>query len=206
MSDADPDEKAAPRWIDEPRNIVIVVLAQGMAFFGIGLAIWYGSERAPAAFLRWEALDLLVGALLAGALVGSMLAIALVFPRFLQWAAEEQQHLFPSGRPYRPVHVILVSLAAGVGEEALFRGGMQTLLGDYLPAWITIAAASLLFVVVHLGSLGASALIFIYSLAFGAAYHLTGSLLGVMLAHALFDIWALVTVQRELLRRGILKT
>lgn len=205
MKQADTEETAAPHWLDAPRNITIVVLGQGAAFFLIGLGIWYGSGRDPADFLRFEGLDLLVAALLAGALVGSMLLVVGLFPRFIGWAAEQQRFLFPGGRRYRPAHILLISLAAGIGEEALFRGGLQTLIGDHLPAWAAILAASLLFVLVHLGSRAVAVFVFAYSLAFGIVYQGTGSLVGVMLAHAVFDIWAIAIVQRELSRRGELE-
>ncbi|MDQ4086425.1 MAG: CPBP family intramembrane metalloprotease [Pseudomonadota bacterium] len=194
-----------PHWLDSPRNVTLLVLLQGAVFFGIGIAVWYASGRAPSDFLRWEAKDLIVGAALGAALVGSMQAIASAFPRFVPWAAEQQRRLFPGGRRYRPADILLISAAAGIGEEALFRGGLQTFMADHLPPSIAICMASLLFVLMHLGSPGVSAFIFVYSLAFGLAYHQTGSLVGVMLAHAAFDIWALALVQRELSRRGMLK-
>lgn len=204
MKQGGTEPTASPHWLDAPRNVVIVVLGQGAVFFLIALAIWYGSGRDPADFLRLEPADLLVAALLGGALIGSMETIVRAFPRFIGWAAEQQRFLFPGGRRYRRTHILLISVAAGVGEEALFRGGLQSLIADHLPAWAAILAASLLFVLVHLGSRAVAAFIFVYSVAFGIAYHYTGSLAGVMLAHMLFDIWAIVIVQRELVRSGLL--
>jgi hypothetical protein len=198
-------ETEFPHWLDEPRSIAMLVLAQGAVFAGIGLAIWYGSGRDPWAFVRWEADDVVVAALTGGALVGSMLAIAAAFPRFVEWAAGQQRFLFAHGRRYRPAHILLLSIGAGVGEEALFRGGLQTFAADHLPAWAAILVVSLLFTAVHLGSRGVSAFIFVYSLAFGIVYHFTGSLVGVMLAHMLFDIWAIAVIQRELVRQGIVE-
>lgn len=203
MSEPGADGTAPPHWLDAPRNVAIVVLLQGVAFFAIGLAIWYGSGREPSAFLRWQPRDFLVAVLLGGALIGSMQAIAWAFPRFVAWAAEQQRMLFPGGRPYRPAHILLISAAAGIGEEALFRGGLQTWLGDHLPVWAAILLASLVFVAMHLRSPGASAFVLIYSVTFGIVYQWTGSLVGVMLAHAFFDIWALTLVQRELVRSGL---
>jgi membrane protease YdiL (CAAX protease family) len=77
-------------------------------------------------------------------------------------------------------------------------------MSDHLPVGAAIILASLLFVVLHLGSRGVSAFIFAHSLTFGMAYHLTDSLVGVMLAHTSFDIWALAMLQRELAREGLL--
>ena len=205
MSRIGPEETAAPHWLDEPRNVAMLILLQGAVFFGIGLAIWYGSGRDPTAFLSWQAGDLAVAALTGGALIGSMLAIARAFPGFVAWAAGQQRFLFAHGRRYRPLHILLLSIAAGVGEEALFRGGLQTFAADHVPAWAAILAVSLLFTAVHLGSRGVAAFIFAYSAAFGLVYHATGSLLGVMLAHTAFDIWAIALIQRELVRQGVVE-
>jgi len=204
MSRIGPQETASPHWLDEPRNVAMLILLQGAVFSGLGLAIWYGSGREPMAFVEWEADDFSVAALTGGALIGSMLAIARAFPGFVGWAAGQQRFLFAHGRRYRPLHILLLSIAAGVGEEALFRGGLQTIAADHLPAWAAILVVSLLFTGVHLGSRGLSAFIFAYSAIFGIVYHSTGSLMGVMLAHTAFDIWAIAVIQREL-RQGVVE-
>ena len=198
-------EKDKPHWLDEPRNIAWLVLAQGAVGFALGLAFWWGSGRELADFLTFEPADLVVAAFTAGALIGSMQAIALAFPRFVAWAAERQRLLFAHGRRYRPAHILLISIGAGFGEEALFRGGLQTLAADHLPAALAIFLVSLLFAALHLPARGVFPFIFVYSLLFGAVFHVTGSLLGVALAHTLFDVWALALVQRELVRQGAVK-
>lgn len=206
MGEARNERTDSPSWLDEPRNIALLVLVQGAVGFALGLAVWYGSGRAPAAFFAWQAGDLIVAAATAGVLIGSMLAVVGAFPGFLPWAADRQRLYFAHGRRYRPSHIVLISLSAGVGEEALFRGGLQTFAGDYLPAWAAILLVSLLFAALHIRSRGVFAFVLAYSLLFGAVYHATGSLAGVMLAHAAFDAWAIAMVQRELVRRGLLET
>ena len=205
MSGTGERDTQQPHWLDEPRNIALAVLAQGAVAFGIGLAIWYGSGRPLSAFLGWSVADLIVAALTAAVLIGSMQAIALAFPRFVSWAAERQRLLFAHRRRYRPTHILLIAIGAGFGEEALFRGGLQTFAADHLPFWAAILLVSLLFAALHLGSLGIFAFIFAYSLLFGLVYHHSGSLVGVMLAHTIFDVWALALVQRELIRQGFVR-
>ena len=196
------DGSAPPHWLDEPRNIALLVIAQGAVGFGLGLAIWVASGRAPSAFFAWRPGDLVVAAATAAILIGAMGAVVLAFPRFLAWAADRQRLYFAHGRRYRPAHILLISLSAGIGEEALFRGGLQTLAADHLPAWAAILLVSLLFAALHIRSRGVFAFVLAYSLLFGAVYHATASLVGVMLAHAAFDVWALALVQRELVRQG----
>ncbi len=202
MSEEEKPKARAPAWIESPRNLALILLLQGLLFLAIGLVIFSASGGAPAYFIRWEWSDVAAGLLLTAAMVGSMQGMLWAFPGLLGWAAEKQRFLFSGGRPFRLWQIIIISLSAGIGEEALFRGGLQTGLSLYMPAWGAILLSSLLFTLVHLGSPGISAFLFAYSLAFGAVYQLTGSLLAVMLAHALFDVWAIHVVQRELVRRG----
>jgi uncharacterized protein len=195
----------APSWIDEPRNIAWLLVLQGLFGLAVGLAIWWGTGRDLADFVGLGTEDLIVGAVTAAVLIGSMQAILILVPGFLSWAAEQQRELFEHGRAYAPAHILVISIGAGIGEEALFRGGLQTVLGDHLPAWAAIALVSFAFAAVHLKQRVVSAFIFFYGAAFGAVYHYSGSLAGVMIAHALFDVWALFVLQREMERQGIVK-
>lgn len=198
-------EAPSPHWLDSPRNIVLLVALQGAAGFAIGLAIWWGIGRAPGAFVGFGARDLLVGALTAAALILAMQAILLAFPRLLAWAADRQKMLFAHQKRYRPTHILAIALGAGIGEEALFRGGLQTFLAGHTTPAAAILLASLAFTILHWNAAGLLAFVFAYSLVFGAVYERTGSLAGVMLAHAAFDVWALAMVQRELVRQGFVR-
>lgn len=108
------------------------------------------------------------------------------------------------GRGYSRLQILLLAAAAGIGEEALFRGGLQTFASDHLPAAAAILLSAALFAALHPISVGIVAMVFAIGLLFGIIYEVTGSLLGVMLAHAAYDVWALAIVQRELARRGML--
>jgi membrane protease YdiL (CAAX protease family) len=87
--------------------------------------------------------------------------------------------------------VIAVGAVAGIGEEWLFRGVVQPLVG-----WI---AASLVFGFAHVG--GRSMLPFgVWAsgmgLALGALAHLTGGLTAPMVAHGVYDMLALAYIRR----------
>ena len=200
-----PEEPGTPIWIDRPGNIVGLILLQGLVGLGAGLAIWWGSGRSLETFVGLHPVDLAVAASVTAALIGSMWLVMLAFPGFLAWSAAQQKILFASGKPYSTGQILLISLAAGVGEEALFRGGLQTFLTDHIPAWSAILLVSLAFALVHLAGPILLAFIFGYSLLFGLAFHYSQSLSGVMAAHALFDVWALTLVQRELMRQGLVR-
>jgi len=92
-----------------------------------------------------------------------------------------------------PLSIIAVGAAAGVGEEWLFRGVVQPLVG--------LVAASVLFGLAHVGGrpmaafgVWASAM----GLILGTLATLTGGLTAPIVAHGVYDILAL-----QFLRRGV---
>ena len=98
---------------------------------------------------------------------------------------------------------MIVSLGAGIGEEALFRGGVQTLAGEYMPAPLAVLVASALFAFVHMAKPPIAAIIFSIGVLFGTIYWQTGSLLMVMIGHALYDVFAIWYLQKEMHRLGV---
>ena len=99
--------------------------------------------------------------------------------------------------------IVAISLIAGISEEVSLRGGLQTLLGDHVGAPAAIVIASALFAALHLTKPLITMLLFGIGLIFGAVYWYTGSLLGVIIAHVLYDIWALRYLTREMHRLGL---
>jgi membrane protease YdiL (CAAX protease family) len=90
---------------------------------------------------------------------------------------------------------ILLSLTAGVCEEALYRGFLIRYLHDgaaALPLFLALAAASLAFGLAHIYQ-GAPALLRtgIAGLAFGLLFLMTGSLIPAVVLHALIDLQGL---------------
>lgn len=93
-------------------------------------------------------------------------------------------------------HFAVISILAGLGEELLFRGLIQTSLVDWLGTWPGIVAAGLLFGLAHPMSkayIVAAAVIGIY---LGWLFVATGNLLTPIITHALYDMVALVYLSR----------
>jgi membrane protease YdiL (CAAX protease family) len=89
-----------------------------------------------------------------------------------------------------------VSLAAGWGEELLFRGlvqgGLSRLIGGQFAPWIAVGLASLLFGVCHWLNTTYAILAMLAGVYFGVTYLATGTLLAPMTAHAVYDFLALL--------------
>jgi hypothetical protein len=96
----------------------------------------------------------------------------------------------------------VISLAAGVGEEMLFRGVVQGGLSRWLGTAWGLALASALFGLAHVVNWAyaiAAALIGAY---LGTVWLLTGNLLAPILTHALYDFCALVYFLRAQMSPG----
>ncbi len=108
----------------------------------------------------------------------------------VEWLIRE---MFPSASVPQ---FAMIALLAGVGEELLFRGVLQTKLGDWTTPMVGLAITSVLFGLAH----ALSKLYFAFAIAVGAFlgwlalhYH---DLAAPMVAHALYDFVALVYLSR----------
>jgi membrane protease YdiL (CAAX protease family) len=97
-----------------------------------------------------------------------------------------REMLRPLFATVRPLEIVGVSLAAGVGEELLFRGAVQAEFG--------LAIASVLFGLAHIG--GRSSVVFglwvaVMGFGLGGLAHAAGGLLAPIVAHAAYDAMAI---------------
>ena len=200
------------READDQAAIPAITLGKAMGLLGfqaigmiaIGTWLWDWSGREAERFVSLSAPEVLQGFALGLGLIALAFAIFRGLPRLsetlVRMQAETYAFLGPKlGMPA----IVFISLCAGVGEEALFRGGLQTLLGDELGAPLAILLSSAVFAAIHLGKPVITALLLVVGAIFGVVYWLTGSLLAVMIGHTLYDIWALRYLHREFVRLGL---
>jgi membrane protease YdiL (CAAX protease family) len=90
--------------------------------------------------------------------------------------------------------IIVVSLLAGVGEELLIRGVLQSFLVSNLGAIWGILSASLIFGLLHFMTKTYVLLTFALGLLFGIAFHYTDSIVLVMVGHTVYDIIAFTLI------------
>lgn len=183
------------------RELVKFLGAQALVFTAAGLAIWWVSGRDVDAFISFGTDEVLTGFGIGIGLIAIAGALFVGLPRISEKLVgmQAENFAFLERGLSMPV-IVFFSLCAGVGEEALFRGGIQTLLSDYLPVWMAIAVSSALFAAVHFAKPPIAALIFGIGVAFGFIYWWTGSLLAVMIGHAVYDVFAFWYLQKELHR------
>jgi len=114
-------------------------------------------------------------------------------------AAELLPELFPSATRFQ---LVVVSLAAGFGEELLFRGlvqaGIAGWIGGTAGSWIGLVAGAALFGLAHPITRAYALVAAAIGVYLGGLMVLTGSVLTPLAAHAAYDYLAL----ELLLRRG----
>jgi len=90
--------------------------------------------------------------------------------------------------------IVVISILAGIGEELLIRAVLQTFLVSSIgPIW-GIIGASLIFGLLHYMTKTYVLLTFILGLLFGLAFYFTGSIMLVMLGHAVYDFAAFAII------------
>lgn len=95
----------------------------------------------------------------------------------------------------------VVSLAAGVGEEVLFRGAIQPLAVTYTSPLVGLAIASVLFGAVHAATPAYFWLATGVGVYLGALTLMRGEILSAIVVHALYDFVALTCISRGWLPR-----
>jgi membrane protease YdiL (CAAX protease family) len=95
----------------------------------------------------------------------------------------------------------LIAALAGIGEEMLFRGLIQTWLTGLAGPTVAIVATAALFGLAHAISRSYVFFAFLLGLILGYLYYVTASLPSVMIAHAVYDFVALTYGVRVLAKR-----
>lgn len=168
---------------------------------GLGVLAWFLGwlvGQPPLESFHWSLHDLGVG-------VAASVPMLLGFWLCLYWRVgplarikafceEVVRPLFQSCRWYE---LALLCLSAGVGEEMLFRGLLQSGLVLWLGFWAGILTASALFGLMHALTPTYAILAGVMGLYLGLIWYANGNLLSAMATHSLYDFVALVYFVRS---------
>ncbi|MCC7086344.1 MAG: CPBP family intramembrane metalloprotease [Pirellulales bacterium] len=94
-----------------------------------------------------------------------------------------------------------IAAMAGIGEELLFRGVLQPLLVEFLGSVAGIAITSFVFGLLHAVTTTYAVLAFAVSVYLGWLAMATDGITGAIIAHALYDFFALLYLTRR--KRGL---
>jgi membrane protease YdiL (CAAX protease family) len=175
---------------DQPGRDVIIMFAVffegGLAPLSLILGWWWGHN--PLTRFSWSLWDAVRGAAAALPLIGLFL-LMLRWPvgplkRIKSFCEDEFVPLL-AGSSWSDM--ALIAISAGVGEEMLFRGAIQSSLGGWLGNVWGLLLASLLFGMLHPISIPYIVITIVLGVCLGAEYLYTNNLLAVMVTHALYD-------------------
>jgi membrane protease YdiL (CAAX protease family) len=118
------------------------------------------------------------------------------FPPLRRLRQSVDELVVPLFAPCTLIDFLLLSLVAGLGEEALFRGVIQSPLSHYLPAWAAIAVAGVLFGLVHWINFTYAVFATIIGVYLGWLFSTFDNLLPPIIVHTLYDFAALAYLTR----------
>ena len=127
-------------------------------------------------------------------------AVVLAVHRGIPWArrlAESVEEILEPLLLNSPARLALVAVLAGLGEEALFRGVLQSAFAAAAGPGAGLAAAALLFGAAHFVSRAYAALATLFGLYLGALYLWSGNLLVPATVHAAYDLVLLLYLRRR---------
>jgi len=175
-----------------PGNVVwlAIVFEGGLVVLAWGLGWLLESPPFGHVYLSWQDIAW-------GAVATCPPLMAMFWCTRLQWGPfpalvrEVEENLVPLFAGCSHFHFALISMLAGIGEEALFRGIIQTTLADRLNQWVALAVASALFGLGHLITPTYAVLAGLLGLYLGGLSMVFDNLLLVIVVHALYDFVAL---------------
>ncbi|MEP0191054.1 MAG: CPBP family intramembrane glutamic endopeptidase [Erythrobacter sp.] len=185
-------------------KMLSLVVTQATVFVAIGLGLWFLSDRELTDFVTVDARQIAIGLGIAGAMIAAGYVLFRGFPKFGEGLVRDQAQQFAFLEKRLGLGAItLLAACAGIGEEALFRGGLLVFGAEYTPFIVALIASSAIFTIIHFAKPKVAAFIFGIGMMFGVIYWSTGSLLAVMIGHWVYDIWALWFIQEEMHRFGV---
>lgn len=173
-----------------------LLLEAGLLVAALLLGLLFGVS--PLDLWRPELTSLLWGGLATAALVLLLFVLRYVpLPSVQRLFGLMREFYIGYFRDASVLDLALVSLAAGVGEEFLFRGFLQQGLGQLVGPVGGLVGASLLFGLAHLVTVTYAVLAALSGLFLGWLLMFTGDLTVPVLAHALYDFIALLYLRRS---------
>ena len=190
----------------DPHRFFLLTLAFEASLAVVAAAIGWLFGFNPLATWRWAWVDVAWGMLATLPLVVALWFMdRYPFGPLIRLRQLVRETVVPLFRGMTLWQLAVIALAAGVGEEMLFRGllqgGVDTLFARWLSPQMAMAAAllaaSVLFGLMHMISVTYAVLCFVMGLYLGGVWLATGNLLTPVLVHGLYDLAALAYLLRE---------
>ena len=179
---------------------MVVIVEGGLLGLAMGLGWWVGRPPFARISLEWQAIVL--GIVATGPpLVGMWWGARSSWGPLRRLQQEVLEKIVPLFAECSSLELILVAVAAGLAEEALFRGVIQITLADWLGPFGALLVASALFGLGHPLTPTYAAIAALLGLYLGGLLMVSDNLLPAILVHAGYDLGALLYLIRTHLRQ-----
>jgi len=185
-----------PVFRETPGKALLIIGEGGIAVVAIALGWLIG--RPPATTLSWDHEAALLGVAATLPLILLLVGVNSLPRRWthaFHWIVDEL--LVPLFRDWTLLEMALVSLLAGVGEELLFRGLLQSQLAAWFGPTAGLVMAGLVFGLAHPISKTYFILATAIGIYLGWLWIASGNLLVPIVVHALYDFLAMVILVRR---------
>lgn len=185
----------SPERSEQRAFLIVLIGTAGMGLAAFGVSFILDTPIGPQFSLSIN--DLMVG-------VSATVPLVI----FLWWFSNTTLEHFASfrrsqikffaeiGFRFTPFRIALMAVAAGISEELLFRGVLQTWIAGFAPVMIAIIASNILFGMLHMRTLLYAVIAGLVGVYLGVLYAITDNLLAPMAAHAFYDAVALEYTRR----------
>jgi len=170
---------------------IVLGVEAALATVGLVVGAWIGTP-----ILEVTRVDLPSGALAVAVTIPLLALLLWGLHKDFAFLARMREIVVPLFASCSRFEILLVAIAAGIGEEILFRGLLQASLARVLDPWIALALVSVLFGLVHYVSLAYAIVAALLGATLGATYLATGNLFVAIAVHALYDFGALLFLLR----------
>ncbi len=179
-----------------PRAFLMVILGT----IGLGVAAYAFSLLLGVpllSFIRPDVNALLVGVIATMPLTGFLWWFSnTTLEHFAAFRKSQIEFFSDIGFEFTPMRIALMAICAGISEELLFRGLMQSWLASFTPLAIAIIASNAFFGLLHMRTILYAIIAGLVGVYLGVLFAVTDNLLAPMAAHALYDAVALEYTRR----------
>ncbi|PQA86738.1 CPBP family intramembrane glutamic endopeptidase [Hyphococcus luteus] len=180
----------------EPRAFLMVILGTiglGVAAYAFSLVL--GVPMAQR--IRPDINDFAIGVIATLPLAGFLWWFSnTTLEHFASFRKSQIKFFSEIGFEFTPSRIALMAVCAGISEELLFRGLLQTWIAGFAPLAVAIILSNVVFGMLHMRTILYAVIAGLVGVYLGVLFAVTDNLLAPMAAHALYDAVALEYTRR----------
>lgn len=180
---------------DRPAFVAVMAGTAFLALVALGLSFLLGTPLGPQ--LALNANDALIGVI---ATLPPVLFLWLFSratqPALVSFRNSQIEFFANIGFVFTPARIAVMAFGAGLSEELLFRGVLQTWLAGFLPVAAAIVVSNAVFGLLHMRTVLYAVVAGLVGAYLGLIYLVTDNLLTPMITHMLYDVVALEYTRR----------